>query len=143
MAADPWVLHDGFKLKKGNATVNLATDTFVMRLATSASNVATTSVSDATTVTNELSGNGYTSGGKTVASTWTASGNTVKFDVADQTWMADGGSIEARLAYLVDETQTPDLVVAHSLLDNSPADVTATDGNAFTVTIHASGVFTE
>lgn len=143
MAADPWVLHDGFKLKKGNAAVDLATDSFVIRLASMSSNIATTSVDDATAVTNELNGNGYTTGGKTVAATWTGSGNTVKFDVADPTWTADGGSITARWAYLVDTTQTPDLVVAHTLLDNAPADKTATDGNAFTGIIHANGVFTE
>ena len=144
MAADAWVLHDGFKLKKSNGAIDLDNDTFVRRLATSASNIATTSVSDATAVTNELpTANGYTAGGKTTAATWTASGNTMKFDVADSTWTASGGSIAARFAYLVDTSTTPDEVVAHSLLDNAPADVTATDGNTFAVTGTANGVFTE
>jgi hypothetical protein len=144
MAADAWVLHDGFKLKKGNATINLAADSFVIRLATSASNITTTSVSDATTVTNELpTANGYTAGGQSVTSTWTASGNTVKFDVSDPSWTATGGSITARFAYLVNTTLTPDEVVGYTLLDNAPADKTATDGNSFTGIIHANGVFTE
>lgn len=143
-AAGAWLLHDGFKLKKSNGAIDLDNDTFVIRLATSASNIATTSVTDATAVTNELStANGYTAGGQTTAATWTASGNTMTFDVADKVWTASGGSITARFAYLVDTTTTPDEVVAHSLLDSAPADVTATDGNTFTAAIHANGVFTE
>jgi len=35
-----------------------------------------------------------------------------------------------------------DPVACHSLLDNSPADVTATDTNTFTVAMNASGIFT-
>lgn len=65
------------------------------------------------------------------------------FDTADAAYTASGGSITARFAYLVDTTTTPDEVVAHTLLDNSPADVTVTDTNTLTVQINVSGVFTE
>lgn len=142
MAADAWVIHDRFKEYMADGTVDLDNDTFVMRLYSSASNIATTSVGDATTATNELStANGYTSGGQTVAATWVRSSGTVTFDVADAVWAASGGSITARYAAIVDTTTTPDEVVAHTLLDNSPADVTATSGNNFTVQVNASGVF--
>lgn len=144
MAADAWVVHDRFKEYEGDGTIDMDNDTFVVRLYTSASNIATTSVGDATTATNELStANGYTAGGQTVAGTWTRSTGTVTFDVADAVWTASGGSITARLAAIVDTTTTPDEVVAHTLLDNTPADVTATDGNTFTVQINSSGVFTK
>lgn len=144
MAADLWVVHDRFKEYEGDGTIDMDNDTFVMRLYSSASNIATTSVGDATTATNELStANGYTSGGQTVAATWVRSGGTVTFDVADAVWTASGGSITARFAAIVDTTTTPDEVVAHSLLDNTPANVTATDGNTFTVQINGSGVFTK
>jgi len=33
-------------------------------------------------------------------------------------------------------------VLCYCLLDSTPADVTTTDGNTFTVQINASGVFT-
>jgi len=142
MAADAWVVHDRFKEYKGDNTIDMDNDTFVMRLYTSASNIATTSVGDATTATNELStANGYTAGGQTVASTWVRSGGTVTFDVADASWTAVG-ALTARYAAIVDTTTTPEEVVAHCLLDNSPADVTATDA-AFNVNINASGVFAE
>ena len=143
MAADAWILHDSFKLKKNNGGANLDTDSFVLRLATSASNIATSSVSNATTVTNELSGNGYTTGGKSVATALTISGNTVKFDFPDTLWTADGGSLSARFAYLVDTTITPDEVAAHCLLDNAPADLVATNENDLKITTPVNGVFTE
>ena len=143
MAADAWVVHDRAKEYIGDGTIDVDNDTFVMRLYSSASNIATTSVGDATTATNELAtANGYTAGGQTVAATWTRSSGTVTFDVADGQWTASGGSITSRFAAIVDTTTTPDEVICHSLLDNTPADVTATDGNNFTVQINASGVFT-
>jgi len=141
MAADAWVMHDRFKEYKGDNTIDMDGDTFEMRLATSTSNIATTSVGDATTVTNEVSGNGYAA--QVVAATWVGSGATVTFDTADATFTASGGSITARFAYVVDTTTTPDEVVAHCLLDNTPADVTATDGNSLIVAPHANGIFAE
>jgi len=144
MAADPWVIHDRHKEYEGDGTVDMDNNTFVIRLYTSASNIATTAVGDATTATNELgTANGYTSGGQTAAATWVRSGPTVTFDTADAVWTASGGSITARFAAVVNTSTTPDEIVAHSLLDNTPADVTATDGNTFSVQINALGVFTK
>ena len=143
MAADAWVLHDTYLEYEGDGTVDVDNDTFVVRLYSSSSNVATTSIIDASSVTNELStANGYTNGGSTVAVTWTQpTAGTVMFDAANPSWTASGGSITARFAGLVDTTTTPDTLVAHCLLDNTPADVTATDGNNFTISMNANGVF--
>ena len=97
---------------------------------------------DATAVTNELStANGYTAGGTSVTPSWTRSTGTATFDISDPSWTASGGSIVARFAAIVDETPTPDRVVAYCLLDNTPADVTTTTGNTLTIQISASGVF--
>ena len=86
---------------------------------------------------------GYTAGGDAVAATWDAATNTLTFDVANNVWTAAGGSILARYALLYNSSAggTNDLI-AYCLMDNSPADVEATDGNTLTVTVHASGVFT-
>lgn len=138
MAAEAWTFHDDFKLKLGNKEIDLSNDAFEMRLATSTSNIATTSVGDATNVTNQVSGNGYAP--FAVTPTWTPSGATSTLDGNDGEFVASGGSIVARFAYLVNTTLTPDLVVAHSLLDDSPADVTVTDGNTLTVQNNASGI---
>lgn len=141
MAADAWVIHDRFKEFKGDNTIDMDSDTWEVRLYTSASNIATTSVGDATTATNELSGNGYAA--QVVAGTWNRVTSTVTFDTADAAFTASGGSITARFAAIVDTTTTPDEVVAHSLLDNTPADVTVTDTNTLTIQMNASGVFAE
>tara|TARA_R110002096_G_scaffold117444_1_gene254591 strand:+ start:79 stop:507 length:429 start_codon:yes stop_codon:yes gene_type:complete len=140
MAADAWVIHDRFKEYMGDNTIDMDGDAWEVRLYTSASNIATTSIGDATTATNELSGSGYTA--QTVAGTWNRVTSTVTFDSADAAYTASGGSITARFAAVIDTTTTPDEVVCHSLLDNTPADVTVTDGNTLTVQMNASGIFT-
>lgn len=144
MAADAWVIHDRFKEFMGDNTIDMDGDTFVIKLYLSTSNIATTSVGDATTATNEhANANGYTTGGNTLTSvTWNRSTSTVTFDSADSVWTASGGSIVARFAAIVDTTPATDEVVAHCLLDNTPADVTATTGNTLTVQMNASGIFT-
>jgi len=60
-------------------------------------------------------------------------------DPADMVWTASGGSITARFAVLYENAGD---VVCYCLLDSTPADVTATDGNTLTITLHASGIFT-
>jgi hypothetical protein len=146
MTADAWVVHDKAKEYMGDGTIDLDGDSFKAILVASTSNLATTSVNAYATVTNELStANGYTSGGLALTSvTWVESAGTVTLDCADLVWTASGGSIVARLCGIYDDTVTTpaaDPVLCHTLLDNSPADVTATDGNTFTVAINASGIF--
>lgn len=142
MAASAWTVCYPFRERIGNAELNLDTDTFVVRLYASTSNLAATS-DDASALTNELStANGYTAGGYTVTPGWTRSSGTCTFDISDPTWTASGGSIVARFAAIVDTTATPDRVVAYCTLDSTPADVTTTTGNTLTISINASGVFT-
>lgn len=144
MAADAWIIHDRFKEFMGDSTIDMDGDSFALRLYLSTSNIASTSVGDATTATNEhANANGYTTGGNSLSSvTWNRATNTVTFDSADSVFTASGGSIVARFAAIVDTTTTPDEIVAHVLMDNAPADVTATDGNTLTIQMNASGIFT-
>lgn len=143
MAADAWVLHDAFKERMADGTLDLDNDAFKLALFTSSSNAATTSVNDFASLTNEVSGNGYTAGGNTLTGvTWAQTGGTATFDSSNTVFTASGGSITARFAVIYDNTDVNKTVVAHSLLDNTPADVTATDGNTLTITMHANGIFT-
>ena len=149
MAAGAFVVHDKFKEYMGDGTVDLDNDSFKMALFLSTSNVATTSINALSTATNEHSNaNGYTTGGVALSSvTWTESGGTVTFDAADMTdaWTASGGSIVARFGVIYDDTvasPVADPIVAHFLLDSSPADVTVTNGNTLTINFNASGIFT-
>jgi hypothetical protein len=147
MAADAWIVHDKIKEYMGDGSTDLDTHTFKIILCLSTSNIATTSIDGYATVTNEVTtANGYTQGDKTLTSvTWTESSGTVTWDSADPVWTASGGSITARFAAVYNDSQAApvaDPIVCHSLLDNAPADVTATDGNTLTVQINAAGIFT-
>ncbi|KKK68368.1 hypothetical protein LCGC14_2944740, partial [marine sediment metagenome] len=91
-------------------------------------------------VTNEhAAANGYTAGG--IAVTLTLAGTTtVTVDISsDPVWTASGGSIIARFAVIYEVAGN---VLCYCLLDDTPADVTATTGNTLTVAAHTSGVFT-
>lgn len=146
MTANAWQVYDVFMEQLGNELHDMnATDVIKMALLTSSYTPATTTdVTFAVIDAAEVAGSyGYTTGGDTVAATWDAASGTLTFDVANNIWTASGGSITARYAVLYNSSAggTNDLI-AYCLLDNTPADVTATDGNTLTVTIHASGVFT-
>lgn len=142
MAASNWIVYSSFKEFLGDGTIDLDGDTFIMGLAASGYTPALTH-SGIADITNELSGSGYAR--KTLTPTWTLTTDTATFDCDDQVWTASGGPITARYAFIFDDTVTTpvaDPLVCYSLLDTTPADVTATDGNTLTISINASGVFT-
>ena len=146
MAADAWQVYEVFYEQLGNESHDLnATDVIKMALLLSGYTPSLTadlsfSVIDAS---EHAAANGYTAGGDAVAATWAiAAANTMRLDVANNVWTASGGSIIARYAVLYN-TAAPGAVndlIAYCLMDNTPANVTATDGNTLTVTINASGV---
>lgn len=144
MAAGKWKLYEAAKERIGDGTIDLDGGTFKMALFTSSSNAGDLEQEDFADLTNEVAtGNGYTASGVTLTNvTWTRNGGTVTFDTGDATWTASGGSITARYAviYLADGQDDPLLCVC--VLDTTPADVEATDGNPLTIEIAATGVFT-
>lgn len=148
-AAGKWKLYEKGKLHLADGTFDLDdTTNWKMALFLSTSNANTLSGSEVIAdLTNEhANANGYTTGGVAIGSeTWTNSSGTITFDVADGAWTASGGSIVARYAVIYKNATVNSVVkpiLAVCLLDTAPADVTATDGNTFTVVINASGVFT-
>lgn len=95
-----------------------------------------TTISD---IDNEVTGNGYAR--QTLTSvTWVRAAGVTTFDSADPVFTASGGSIVARNWHT--RSTTADLLIAYGLLDNTPADVTTTDGNTLTIQVNASGWFT-
>jgi hypothetical protein len=147
MAADVWDFYNEFTELIGDGTIDLDADTFNLGLYLSTSNAATLTLSGRAAVTNQhASANGYTQPGSALDSpTWTRSGGTTTFDADNEVFTASGGSIVCRFAVIdVDTVAAPvtDPLVCYSLLDNSPADVTATDTNTLTIAMHASGTFT-
>ena len=147
MAANAWQVFDNFYFGLGGEDHDLdGVDTIKMGLILSGwtPNLATDVSYSVIAGSYEHAANyGYTAGGDIVAATWDAAASTLTFDVANNVWTAAGGSILARYALLYNSSAggTND-VIAYCLMDNSPADVEATDGNTLTVTIHTSGVFT-
>jgi len=60
-------------------------------------------------------------------------------DPADLVWTASGGSITARFAVIYESAGD---VLLYCLLDDTPADVTATSGNTLTLALAVQGIFT-
>jgi len=98
-------------------------DTFKMALYTSAATLDASTT--AYTVTNEVSGTGYTAGGQDLDSpTVTLSGTTAFVDFADETWA--GASITARGALIYNSTAVGNPAVA---VFDFGADKTSTAGD--------------
>lgn len=148
MAADNFKVYNKFKEYVGDGTIDLDTDAFKAALFLSTSNAATLSVGTGifADLTNQhATANGYTQPGVAISGiTWVESAGTITFDCDDITWTASGGSIVARFLVIYDDTPTSpaDPLVAMNLMDNTPADVTATDGQVLKIQINASGMFT-
>ena len=139
MAAGTWTFTNGARTKLLDGTFDLDTDSFKCALFQSTSNIGASSTTYAALTNEVANANGYTTGG--IAVTLTLSGTTtVTVDISsDPVWTASGGSITARFAVIYEVSGN---VLCYCLLDSTPADVTATDGNTLTVAANASGVFT-
>jgi hypothetical protein len=150
MAAGKWKMYEKAKKYVGDGTFDLDdTANWKAALFLSTSNADTLSVGTGVygDLTNEhANANGYTTGGATLSSiTWTQSGGTTTFDAADLSpaWTASGGPITARFGVIYKNATVNSIVkplLCVSLLDTTPADVTATDGNPFNLTFNASGI---
>lgn len=144
MAAGAFTFYDSFSEALGDGTIDLDTQTLRLALFTSSytPNVATQATYAG--ITNEVAnGNGYTTTGEALTSvTWGQTGGVATLDAADVTWTASGGSIVARYAVLYSAGATGNDLIGYFLLDSTPADVTATDGNTLTVQWNASGILT-
>lgn len=142
MAAGTWAFTNGGRTKLLDGTFDIDSDTWKMALFTSTSNIGAASTTYAG-VTNEVAqANGYLTGGKDIVLTL-AGTTTVTVDISvDPVWTASGGSITARYAAIYEVSGS---VLVYCTLDTTAGgtDVTATDGNTFTVAANASsGVFT-
>jgi len=133
MAAGAWTFTNGSR------TFDIDTDTWKMALFLSTSNLGAASTTFAGVTNEHAASFGYAAGGETVALTLSGT-TTVTVDITtDPVWTASGGSIVARFAAIYEVGGN---VLCYCLLDDAPADVTATSGNTLTVAANASGVFT-
>lgn len=139
MAAGAWTFTNASRDYMLDGTVVPGADTFKMALFLSTSDLGATSTTFAGVSNEHAAANGYTAGGVSITLALTGT-TTVKVDIStDPVWTANGGSIVARFACIYEVGGN---VLCYCLLDDTPADVTVTDGNTLTVAAHASGVFT-
>jgi len=146
-AAGKWKMYEQAKLDLANGLIDFDTHSFKINLYLSTSNADTltqATINDLTDITNQVATNfGYTQNTKAVTITTANSSGTITIDeTTNPVWTASGGSITARFAVIYDDTHASDMPCFVCLLDTAPADVTATDGNTFTITMNASGVVT-
>ena len=140
MAAGAWTATSAGRTSLLNGDFDLDTDTFLMALFLSTSNIGAASTTYAGVTNEHANANGYTTGGISMGVLTLAGTTTVTVDdPADLVWTASGGSIVARFAVIYESAGK---VLCYCLLDSAPADVTATSGNTLTVALHASGIFT-
>lgn len=140
MAAGAWTFTDAARTYLLDGTFDLNTDTFLMALFLSTSNIGAASTTYAGLTDEHANSFGYTTGGVSMGALTLAGTTTVTVDdPADVVWTASGGSITARFAVIYESGGN---VLCYCLLDSTPADVTATTGNTLTVALHASGIFT-
>ena len=144
-AAGKWKLYEQAKLDIANGLMDLDTHSFKIALFTSVSNCNTLSgTTTLASLTSQVAtANGYTQNSKAVTLTTANSGGTITVDeTTNPSWTANGGSITARFAVIYNDTHASKQALCVCLLDTAPADVTATDGNTFTITQNSSGIFT-
>lgn len=139
-AAGAWTFTNGGRTSLLDGTFDLDTDTFLMALLLSASNIGAATTTYAGITNEHANGGGYTTGGISMGALTLSGTTTVTVDdPADSVWTASGGSIVARFAEIHESAGN---TLCYCLLDSAPADVTATDGNTLTVALNASGIFT-
>jgi hypothetical protein len=138
-AAGAWTFTDAGRTKLLDGTFDIDSDSWKCALFLSTSNIGSSSTTYAGVTNEHANGNGYTTGG--IAITLVLTGTTsVKCDIqTDPVWTASGGDIVARFAVIYEVGGN---VLCYCLLDGTPANVTATNGNTLTVAAHANGVFT-
>lgn len=147
MAAGKWKMYESAKLAWTNGTIDFDSHSFKINLYLSTSNADTltaATITQLSDITNQVATNfGYTQNNKAVTLTTANSSGTITIDeTTNPSWTASGGAITARFAVIYDDTHANDMPCFVCLLDTTPADVTATDGNTLTITINASGVVT-
>lgn len=120
---------------------NAPTDTYKVALYTAATFNAADTTLAGVTKTEVANGNGYTTGGATLANVavTTVSPNDAKFAADDATWSASGAPITASFAIIYNDTDANDPPIAFIDFGGSESAGASTD---FKLLWNASGIFT-
>jgi hypothetical protein len=135
-------VYGGFLLSLVNKEINLNSDTLKVMLCTSTYTPDQDTHRYKSSITNEVSGTGYTTTGATLASvvvSYTGATNVLMLDAADTTWTTS--TITARYAVVYDSTPATDATRPLICYVDFGADVVSTAGS-FTITWDAAGIAT-
>jgi hypothetical protein len=123
-----------------NKEIDFDSDTIKVMLCTSAYTPDQDAHQYKSSVTNEVTGTGYTAGGATLTSptvTYNAGTNTLTLDGADTSWASS--TITARYAVIYDATPASDATRPLIAYTDFGSDVTSTAGS-FAITWDAAGI---
>lgn len=147
MAAGTFTVLNKAKKKLTDGTFDLDTHTWKVALCTSAFTptaafAGTSTDARYSDITGEVAnGNGYTTGGATLASvTLVESSGTVTFDAADVTW--SGATFSAKWAVIYDNTDTNKGILGYVDLETSVGSGLSPSNGTLTVAWNAAGIFT-
>ena len=135
-------IYGKFFLSAFNKELDLDSDTLKVMLCTSSYTPDQDTHQYKSSVTNEVSGTGYTATGATLASvavTYTGATNVIMFDAADTSWTSS--TITARYAVVYDSTPATDATRPLICYIDFGADVSTTAGT-FSIVWDAAGIAT-
>jgi len=144
MAAAAWVLYNKAKLDILKGDIDLDGHDIKVALFSSAYSPLVADEGYADISANEIAAAyGYEAGGKSLTNKVVSVHDTTagKFRSDAISWIAAGGAIAARYAVMYDNSHVDKTLICYSLLDTTPADVTAADTTALVITPHADGFF--
>jgi hypothetical protein len=125
-----------------NKEIDFNSDTIKVMLCTSTYTPDQDTHAYKSSVTNEVTGTGYTAGGATISApsmSYTAGTNTLKLDGGDVSWTTS--TITARYAVIYDDTPATAATKPLIAYVDFGADVTSTSGT-FSITWDAAGIAT-
>jgi len=131
------IIYNNFIDHLGEKLYDMPNDTFKILLLDDGHTPSAAHVDYADVIADELSnGNGYDTGGATLASvTWTITGGTAKFDADDAQW--EGANFAPRYGVIYDDTVSDELVCLIDFTENKQA-----SGITFEIRFDANGIFT-
>lgn len=134
-------LYGKYHLNAAKSLINIPSDTIKVMLTTSTYSPDQDNHEFKSSVTNEVSGTGYTAGGATLANktlTYDAATNTVKFDADDVSWSSSTITARTYVIYKDTGTASTSPLIAYG---SESADVSTTNGT-FSLVWDATGIVT-
>jgi len=145
MAAGAWKVYGSAVEKNNKGTLDLDSNAIrIVLLGTGYTPNQGTHATWADASANEITGTGYTAGGKLVTQTVTRSSLVVTFDCDDQSWTSSTLSSVKWAALVRDADANGTLASTDDLIAYCELEVggtVSTTGAALTITMNASGVF--